>query len=391
VGKAMLLIELGRAAEAEAAARQAIAINPASGAAWQVRSELKKFAAGDPDLAAMEAALSMARARAASSADRIDLEFALGKAWMDAGDAARAFAHFDEGNRHKRAKTPYDAAATSGCLNAVPTIFDDAFLRRLRGAGDPSEMPIFVIGMPRSGTSLIEQILASHSQVHGAGESAAIGQIAASLAGAATGAAYPEGLRGLQPENLMRMGREYVARVAPLAQGKRHVVDKMPTNFQYAGLIHLMLPNARIVHCRRNPVDTCLSCYTRNLRGRLGLCFDQRELGALYRDYERLMAHWRAVLPPERFIEVEYEEVVADLEGQARRLLEFCGLTWEPACLSFHATERRVQTASMNQVRQPAYRSSIGRWRAYAAHLGPLLEALGMAPEQRQRQAIAQA
>ena len=156
----------------------------------------------------------------------------------------------------------------------------------------------------------------------------------------------------------------------------RRVTDKMPSNFKFAGLVRLVLPNARIVHCRRNPADTCLSCYARNFsRGQM-FAYDQRELGLYYRAYERLMAHWRAVLPPERFIEVEYERVIEDLEGQAQRLVAFCGLTWNEACLTPHRTARQVRTASVNQVRRPLYQTSVARWRRYEGQLGPLLEAL---------------
>jgi hypothetical protein len=171
------------------------------------------------------------------------------------------------------------------------------------------------------------------------------------------------------------MGREYVAAVSALAPDHRRVVDKMPTNFLYTGFIHALLPNARIIHCRRDPVDTCLSCYTKLFRD-VKFASDLRELGLYYRGYETLMDHWRNLLPRDRLMEVHYEEVVADLEGQARRLIEFCGLGWHAGCLGFHANRRPVRTASVTQVRQPIYRSSVGRWKAYARHLGPLLEVL---------------
>jgi tetratricopeptide (TPR) repeat protein len=378
VGQATVLMELGRKAEAAQAVEQALARDPCSGAAWLMRSALKTFRDDDPELAAMEAALASAPERRVSDEERIELGFALGKAWLDAGDAGRAFGHFDAANRRRRASVAYDAAATSRSLAAVARAFPRERLQRWRGTGAPSELPVFIVGMPRSGTSLVEQILASHSQAQGAGELGVVGElVAAQLAQAGPRAGFPEALDPLDAAQLRQLGQAYLARVAPLAQGRARLVDKMPLNFQYAGLIHLMLPGARILHCRRDPVDTCLSCYTTNLRGRLGFCFDQRELGKLYRDYERLMAHWRATLPPECFLEVDYEQVVADLEGQARRLLDFCGLPWEEACRSFHETRRVVQTASMNQVRQPIYRSSVGRWRTCAPYLGPLLEALG--------------
>jgi hypothetical protein len=178
--------------------------------------------------------------------------------------------------------------------------------------------------------------------------------------------------------DLARLGQSYLASVRPLSGGRAHVVDKMPGNFLHAGLIHLMLPNARIVHCRRDPVDTCLSCYTKLFSAEQAFAYDLAELGRFHRAYQVLMDRWRVVLPQNRFIEVDYEAVVADMEGEVRRLIAFLDLPWDDACLDFHKTVRPVRTASVNQVRRPIYRSSTGRWKAHAAHLGPLLVALGI-------------
>jgi hypothetical protein len=231
--------------------------------------------------------------------------------------------------------------------------------------------------MPRSGTTLTEQILASHPKVHGAGELTALQRMLNSVAGPDRKLlGYPQMMSALLPQDLATLGRAYVERLAALAQGKPRVVDKMPANFQFAGLVHLMLPNARIIHCRRDPIDVCLSCYSKNFSERKDFAYDLRELGLYYRAYEALMAHWRGLLPPERFIEVDYEAVVDDLEGQARRLVAFCGLDWDEACLDFHQTSRQVRTASVNQVRRPIYRSSLARWKPYEHHLAPLIEAL---------------
>jgi Sulfotransferase family len=189
-------------------------------------------------------------------------------------------------------------------------------------------------------------------------------------------AGYPQLLAQLEPWDLAPLGREYAERLCALAPGQQRVVDKEPLNFLYCGLIHLILPNARIVHCRRNAVDTCLSCYTKPFVGELGFAYDLRELGHYYRHYEALMAHWRALLPLERFIEVDYEALVEDLEGEGRRLVGFCGLEWNEACLAFHQTRRHILTASATQVREPLYRTSVGRWKSYARYLEPLLCAL---------------
>jgi hypothetical protein len=233
-------------------------------------------------------------------------------------------------------------------------------------------MPIFVLGMPRSGTTLIEQILASHPEIQGAGELRVLQRISDSLGN------YPDAVTRLTQPELARLGVAYLAQIRPFAAGRAHVVDKMPANFLLVGLIHLILPNARIIHCRRNAVDTCLSCYTKLFGGEQTFAYDLRELGLFNRAYQKLMNHWGGLLPPDRFFEVDYEAVIENLEGEARRLTAFLGLPWDEACLTFYEAKRPVRTASVNQVRQPIYRSSVGRWKSYAAQLRPLLEALGI-------------
>ncbi|MEA3126121.1 MAG: hypothetical protein QOD67_3140, partial [Caballeronia sp.] len=189
---------------------------------------------------------------------------------------------------------------------------------------------------------------------------------------------FPQAMKTMTPDDMARLGQQYLARVTPLAQGRLRLVDKMPSNFFYAGLIPLMLPGARIIHCRRDPVDTCLSCYTKQFAGEQMFTYDQAELGAFYRAYQSLMAHWAQVLPAERYLEVDYEAVVDNLKGEARRLIRFLGLPWDKACLRPHDNRRVVRTASVNQVRQPIYTTSKGRWHRHASQLGPLLAALGV-------------
>jgi tetratricopeptide (TPR) repeat protein len=374
VQKADLLSELGRFEEARALLDEALTADPAAAGPWLSLVELKKFTPGDPDLERMEQLLE----RTVIAADRMILHFALGKAWLDAGDADRAFAHLHEGNRAKRATFTFDLEAALRWLREIATVFDAPRLRALGGGGDPSELPIFVIGMPRSGTSLIEQILASHPQVAGGGELLFFERSLEELrADRHLSAGYPACLALLDRDDLHSIGQRYLAKVAPRARGRRHLVDKLPANFPYAGLIHAALPNARIVHCRRDPVDTCLSCYTKLFAGWQPFVYDLTELGRFYRAYRELMEHWATLLPPDRYIEVDYESVVDDLEAQARRLVAFCGLEWDDACLAFHRTARQVRTASATQVRRPIYRSSVGRWKPYAEHLTPLLTALG--------------
>jgi hypothetical protein len=238
-------------------------------------------------------------------------------------------------------------------------------------AGARSSLPVFVVGMPRSGTTLIEQILASHPLVHAAGELRTLDGLSDAIAG------FPASVAGLSDAQLKALGEAYLARVAPLAAGRRHVVDKMPSNFLLCGLIRLILPEAKIIHSRRDPVDTCLSCYAKLFAGEQAFTYDQTELGRFHRAYQALMAHWRSVLPASHFIEVDYEAVVDDIEGQARRMLDFLGLPWDARVLKFHETERPVRTASVNQVREPIYRTSARRWKKHAPQLGPLLAALG--------------
>jgi len=307
------------------------------------------------------------------------LHFALGKAYLDAGDNERSFTHFAEGNRMKRATITYDPDAIEQWMKAIAQQHTRTLFEELKGAGEPSEIPIFVVGMARSGTTLMEQILASHPQIHGAGELPYMDMIVRQIQGSdGQNQPYPEFVALLQSDQLKQMGRLYLTKITPLADNASRIVDKSPSNLFYAGLIHLVLPGARIIHVHRDPVDTCLSCYTRLfVRWQQSFSYDLAELGRFCRNYEALAEHWRHLLPPSSLLDIEYEKLVEDLEAHARRLIAFCGLPWDDACLRFYETERPVLTASMNQVRRPIYKSSIGRWKRYSPYLGPLLEALG--------------
>jgi tetratricopeptide (TPR) repeat protein len=376
VGRATLLMEAGHLDEALTAFEQVLARFPGSAQAIAARSELRTFSADDPDIGALEACLAQGERR--SLVERVAAHFALGKAYLDIKDPERAFHHLEAGNRQKRASFDYDSEQTCRWMEHIRAVFTSERYARLAGSGEPSTLPIFVIGMPRSGTTLIEQILSSHPQVTGAGELSTL-RLALDEIGNFPDCvlALDSGGGGAQAR-LRQCGEAYLAHVAPLAGGRPHVIDKMPGNFLYAGAIPLILPGARIIHVRRDPADTCLSCYTKLFAGQQPFAYDQTELGAFYRQYERLMAHWRELLPGDAFIETEYEAVVDDLEGQARRLIGFLGLPWNDACLHFHHNRRVVRTASVSQVRQPIYRTSKGRWHAYARYLGPLLDALGV-------------
>jgi hypothetical protein len=231
--------------------------------------------------------------------------------------------------------------------------------------------------MPRSGTTLIEQIIASHPKVRPGGELRDFSRTVAAHFAARGTLPFSEYMSAVAPAEMAAIGDTYVRRLDALAPGAAHITDKMPQNFFSVGLIHLALPNAKIVHSMRNPVDTCVSCFTKLFTGSQDATYELGELGRYYRAYHELMAHWRRVLPAGSFLDVRYEDVVADTEGQARRLLDFCGLEWDAKVLDFHKTDRPVKTASAAQVRQPIYSSAVARWRHYEKHLGPLLEALG--------------
>lgn len=321
-------------------------------------SDLVRFGAGDGDIATMERLAAEAGPLAAEA--RIPLHFALGKAYEDCGEGARAFRHYTLGNSLKRQVLVYDESAALAAMARAERHFSRETLARMVGGGEPDETPIFILGMPRSGSTLIEQILASHPGVHGGDERPD----------------FPELLAGFDGEDFRALGAAYLARTRHLAPDAARVTDKLPGNFLHAGAIHLALPNARIIHSRRDPADTCLSCFTKLFRSEQAYSYDLGELGRYYRAYARLMAHWRSVLPASVFLEVDYEALVADPEQQTRRLLDHCGLAWDPACLDFHETRRAVRTASAAQVRRPIYRESIGRWRFYGDLLAPLLTEL---------------
>ncbi|MCR4299784.1 MAG: sulfotransferase, partial [Gallionella sp.] len=286
---------------------------------------------------------------------------------------ATAFPHFLEGNKLKRATLDYDPDETARRIDSIMRNFDMATMDRLRG-GDPSHLPVFILGMPRSGTTLVEQIISSYPGVHGAGE---LSDLEAIMRRNVAGAAFPDNLPSLDQARLAAWGADYVAGLQRRAPDARRITDKMPANFFAVGLIHLMLPNAKIIHVKRDPVDTCLSCFFQLFRNGQEFTYDLAELGRYYADYARLMEHWRKVLPEGAFLDVRYEDIVADQEAQSRRLVGYCGLEWNDACLDFDKNRRAVRTASMTQVRQPIYRSSVERWRNYEKFLGPLFDTLG--------------
>ena len=362
--RAFALAELGRFDEAGKAIEDSIARHPERIHGYYVLSLLpRRWSAEDKHLKAM-ATLAETIASQPDEA-QVELHFALGKA-LAGLDFERSFKHVLAGNARHRPRVDYDEAATLGLFDRIAAHYTDMQIRARAGRGAASPVPVFIIGMPRSGTSLVEQILASHPAMHGAGEIEDFEKAAGALIA-------PESVSELSDADLKGIGERYLARL-PQVPTER-VTNKLPWNFLHAGLIHLALPQARLIHVRRDPVDTCLSCFCHLFAANLPYSYDLSELGRYYRAYEHLMAHWRHVLPPEALLEIDYEALVGDLETVSRRMLTHCGLGWDARCLDFHRTERPVRTASMAQVRKPIYRSA--RRRPEDARLAPLLEALG--------------
>jgi tetratricopeptide (TPR) repeat protein len=372
------LIALGRPAEARSALLRAIQLAPRNVKHRRYLGEIAPYVAADPRLAALE---KLAQdASALSVDDRIDLHFSLGKAYDDIGRHADAFRQWRDGNALRRALGPYNEAATLGALDRIRSIFTPDLMRAWQKAGHPSSAPVFIVGMARSGTTLVEQIIASHTKAFGAGEVACFETAMKGIhTRFGTSASYPEVASGMIDADFRELGARYLAEIDKLAPAAARIVDKLPSNFLLAGLIHLALPNAFIIHTVRDPADNCLSCFSKLFTGKQAHTYDLAELGRYYCNYRKLMAHWERVLPPGRMLTVRYEDVVTDLEAQARRIIAHCGLDWDPRCLAFHKTERPVRTASALQVRQPIYNRAVGRARAYEPFLRPLLAELATA------------
>jgi tetratricopeptide (TPR) repeat protein len=377
-----VLKELGQLQKAQNAYLEALRLDPNVAGVYANLADFKPFKPGDWHLAAMEQLAE--KQEGLSKVDRMQLDFALGKAYADLKDYRRSFEHLLAGNALKRATISYNETSALAFFDYIEAVFTPELIAAKSGGGDPSPMPIFVLGMPRSGTTLVEQILASHPMVHGAGELQALTDVIPTARGPDGNViSFPEFVPALDAAGLREIGARYVAAVRELmpqgegAQGAR-VTDKMPSNYYHVGLIHLALPNAKIIHTSRDPVDTCISCFSKLFSAEQNYSYNLGELGRYYKRYEHLMKRWHRVLPSGRILDVRYEDVVADLEGQARRIIAHCGLPWDDRCLSFHKTDRPVRTASAIQVRQPIYNTAIGRWRVYEEHLGPLLSALGI-------------
>ncbi len=318
--------------------------------------------------------------------DRCRLHFALAR-WFDkAGSYDEAFEHCRRGNTmrkelNRRRGVVFDPEAHRRLVDRLIAVYSPEFFRRTRSFGLDKELPVFIVGMPRSGTTLAEQILASHPLVHGAGELRAVDTTIHALQRALgkPPGSYPEPLDRLDAPTARALAEDHLKRLTQRSGSAVRVIDKQPFNFLHLGLIATLFPKARIIHCQRDALDTCLSCYFQGLGGPQAFTPDLQHLGQYVREYERLMDHWRRVLPVPLF-ELRYEELTTDQEAVTRHMVEFCGLAWDDRCLRFHETQRAILTPSTLQVRQPMYRGSVGRWKRYEKHLGPLRDALAGKP-----------
>jgi len=371
---------LGQPQAAIESYRRAASCRADFGDAYWSLANLKTYRFTGEELARMRSAIA---APATGLVDRYHLHFALGKALEDAGEFPASFEQYRLGNALKRPECRYRAELIERNTEHQIKVCTREFFAARTGYGDPSPDPIFIIGLPRSGSTLLEQILASHSQVEGTQELPNVQQLVSRLRGFGPEAdepRYPRILESLSAEDLRQLGANYLGETRVYRAGKPYFIDKMPNNFRHVGLIHLMLPNARIIDARREPMACCFGNLKQLFARGQEFTYSIEDIARYYRTYLELMRHWNSVLPGQ-VLRVQHEEVVEDLEGSVRRLLDYCGLEFEPACVEFHRTERRVNSASAEQVRQPIYREGVDQWRHYEPWLGPLREALGEALE----------
>jgi tetratricopeptide (TPR) repeat protein len=365
---------LGRRKDSEAAYKAALVMDPGIAEAYWSLADLKNYSFSDAEIAAMQHLLTSDRIQRRNAAQ---LYFALGKGFEQREQYADAFASYAHGNALRRLDAPFDIEHFERRTARIRAFFDTAFFAKRAGSGDPSAAPIFIVGLPRSGSTLVEQILASHSRVEGTMELPNIINITHQFDDmVASRDAYPETV-GTAPAGLLSaLGSRYLEETAPLRTGREHFTDKLPNNFSHVGLIHAILPHAIIIDARRHPMDSCFSTFKQHFADGQTFSYDLEDLGRYYRCYLSLMDHWDAVLPG-KVLHFQYEELVRDPETNIHRLLEHCRLPFEAACLSFHRTQRSVRTASAEQVRQPIYTSGLGHWRHFEKELQPLRQALG--------------
>jgi hypothetical protein len=377
VSRGHALKTYGRTDDAITSYRRAAEVAPGHGDAWYGLANLKTYRFSDAELTAMEAA---AASPDLDHTSRIHIAFALGKAREDRKDHDKAFAAYASGNALKHQTVRYTTEQMQAELSAQKTHCTRDLFEKQSGKGCPAPDPIFIVGLPRAGSTLIEQILASHPQVDGTLELPNILSLAHRLRGRSQITdrdRYPRILHEMSAEDLCALGEDYIENTRIHRQGAPFFTDKMPNNFRHIGLIHLILPNAKIIDARRNPMDCCWSGFKQLFAEGQEFTYSLDDIGHYYRAYVDMMAYWESVLPPGRILRVQHEDVLDDLESQVRKLLDYCGLPFDERCVNFHQTERAVRTASSEQVRRPINKAGLEQWRPYEAHLGPLKSALG--------------
>lgn len=377
ISKGSILMEMGEISNSEKQFLK-IAEDPSADTrilAHYSLAHLRKIRADSPSVQAL---LSIARDIQEVSPDKLPyLYFALGKCHDDLGEWTQAFEYFSQGAALKRQRISYHTEDQIQFTQKLIHCFTQATIEHLRAFANPSDLPIFIVGMPRSGSTLVEQILASHPEVCGAGELTYLNDlIHCPIKAHPVKAGYPENILQFLPEHFHAITKQYLFYLRRISSDAIRITDKMPSNFIAIGLIHALFPNAKIIHVQRNPLDTCISCYTKLFSHGHYYSYDLTELGEYYHCYERIMNHWRQLLPTHAWLDIHYEDFIQNLELEAKRLIAYCDLSWDPACLAFYQSTRQVRTASFMQVRQPVYTSSVNRWRRFENELAPLINIL---------------
>ena len=360
--------QIGDAEAAEKLYRLILNEQPDLARGWYEISYVKTFQPEDTDIITME---KLFESKKGDKSQRVYLAFALGKAFEDIGKYDRASHYIEYANQKKYESIEFNIKNFEDSVDNLIKIFDRGLFERSWRSVSSGGRPIFILGMPRSGTTLIEQIIASHQNVSGGGELENLSQAVATCF-----KAFPSGVAEAGSEEFLEIGKTYLRSIQKVGSKSTRITDKMPKNFLFIGMIALGLPQAKIIHCLRSPLDTCLSCYALNFPGGQEFTYDQSDLGRYYRSYRKLMNHWHDVLP-DRIMDISYEEIVAKPELYTQNLLDYCGLKWDQRCLNFHQNPRQVVTASATQVRQPVHQRSVRRWHRFKGRLNRLQEALG--------------
>lgn len=364
---------VGRQDEAIAAYRECIRLYPSAGETYWSLANLKTFRFTDEEIENM---ITFVDDSKLPDETRVNFNFALGKAYEDRGEFERAFSYYETGNRIRRENERYDPVSTEVIHDRIIKTISADCLTKHENSGDPDPAPIFIVGLPRSGSTLVEQILASHEQVEGTHELPDLPRIIMEINKQRPhGETYPEALSYFSADELKQLGRQYLDSTLRHRAGLPFFTDKMPNNFPSVGLIQLILPNAKIINARRHPLDSCMGSFKQLFFKGQAFTYDLIEIGEYYLEYQRVMDHWHELLPG-KVLDVQYEEMVMDQENQTRRLIDFCGLPWDDGCLRFYETDRAVNTASSEQVRQPIYSKSVNSWRRFENELQPLIEVL---------------